>query len=181
MLDGSAKVTGSFNSDRVTMHVETLSHHRGCPLSCITQIGDRQASFKIFLLFVAEIEIGINQVSKFAVHVIGKHPKHDPNLRSSEPTTWRGDHGLGQVAHQNPQFLIEIDNRESRSAQNRVTEEADRLNGHIFSLLGLKCLIYALAGRCSGKHPEIRSGSSDQCAPRRSRMPYGPNAPLEPA
>ena len=90
-----------------------------------------------------------------------------PICGAARPAPGRLEHRVGEVLDQAAQLLVEVDDLDRRRAQDRVAEQADRLDGHAPSLgaLGPKHeprprTIAAMSG-VAGRIAELREGRSD--------------------
>ena len=77
-----------------------------------------------------QVEHRVDQVADLALDVPGEHPQADADLRRGQAGAGRLEHGVGEVLDQPPQLLVEVDDLDRRLAQDRVAEQADRLDGH---------------------------------------------------
>jgi hypothetical protein len=73
-------------------------------------------------------------VAELVVHVVGEDTQPDPDLRRGQADSRRVHHGLGEVLDQPAQLGIEVAHRLGRRAQDRVAEQAYRLDAQQTSL-----------------------------------------------
>ena len=73
-------------------------------------------------------------MTEFVINPISEDPQRDTNLRSGKACAGCMLHGLSEILHQLAKFLVEGRHRSRRRAENGITEDPDRLDGHGSSL-----------------------------------------------
>jgi hypothetical protein len=69
-------------------------------------------------------------VAQFAVHPPREDPQPDPDLGGGEAGAGSLPHGVGEVRDEAGEFLVEVHDDVGGGAQDRVTEQANVLDGH---------------------------------------------------
>jgi hypothetical protein len=92
--------------------------------------GQAQAPFRAILDLLGQREVGVDQVADFSVDVPGEDTQADADLRCGQPRAGSVQHRVGEIGDKLAQFLVEVHHFEGRLAQDRISEESDRLDRH---------------------------------------------------
>ena len=102
--------------------------------------GDGQAGLRPGLGAVQLDDARVDQVADPAVHIVGERGQAGPDLVGREPGPPRLGHGVQQVGDEPGQSVVKTLHRIARRAQDGVSEEPERPDGHGSAPVGSVCI-----------------------------------------
>ena len=130
VLDAPRQQVAALDDDRVAVLVEALGHDPlGAP-AVVLEAGQREAALEALLLVVGQVKCRVDQMAELVVDEVGEDPQRNPELGCGQPDAGRVHHRVGQVPDQPAQLRVEVDDRFGLGPQDRVAEQADRLDRH---------------------------------------------------
>ena len=130
VLDRSSQELRAFDHHGFAMLVPTLGDHAQGSGSVKSETREGKTPLRSVLTLLRQIQARVNEVADNAVDKIGEHAQAHTDLRGGQAGSRSVEHGVGEVLDELAQLPVEVDDRNRRSPQNGIAEQANVLDRH---------------------------------------------------